>query len=509
MMPCLMAWISMMLSGCSSFLPSLEGRSVSRSLDQALVNQTRLGQAVKKQALQHAATGASGIYPLPDPRSAFAVRARLTQAAQRSLDIQYYIWRADISGFLLLNELFQAAERGVRIRLLLDDNGISGLDDILMAINRHPGIEVRLFNPFVLRHPKWINYLTDFTRLNRRMHNKSFTADNAATLIGGRNIGDEYFGVTNQEVFADMDVLAIGPVVSEVSAAFDDDWASASAYPVERIIPGTNLQFVAQWLEQMAQLVDEKKADPFLQAARRSDTVARLLAGRLPLSWAATTLVIDDPVKAQGKARAEQLMAVQLENVIGTPMRDVRLVSPYFVPTRNGAEAFIQLARHGIKVYILTNSLSSTDVSAVHAGYAKWRKSLLHGGVTLYEMRNIANQDEKGRISSASSLHAKTFAIDGERVFIGSFNFDPRSARLNTEMGFIIESPQLARHMEQRFVTNIPQAAYEVLLDENDRLYWLERHGQQVLRHNTEPGTTLLQRTTVFLLSVLPIEWLL
>ncbi|HPQ93954.1 MAG: phospholipase D family protein [Thiothrix sp.] len=509
MMLCFIAWTTMTVSGCSHFLPSLEGRSMSRALDQKTVNRTRLGQVSAQLVSRHARSGNSGIHPLPAPGNALAVRLQLVQTAQRSLDVQYYIWRADVSGFLLLHELFQAAERGVRVRLLLDDNGISGLDDILIALNHHPRIEVRLFNPFTLRHPKWINYLTDFTRINRRMHNKSFTADNAVTIIGGRNIGDEYFGVTHQEVFADMDVLAIGPVVGRVSAAFDAYWASASAYPVERVVQNANQQFARQWLARMEQLMHQPKARRFLQTIGETDTVTQLLSGRLALVWAATTLVADDPVKAQGKARAEQLLAVQLEQVIGTPMRDVKLVSPYFVPTRNGTEAFINMARRGVKVQILTNSLSSTDVSAVHAGYAKWRKSLLRGGVTLYEMRNITNQDEKGGISSASSLHAKTFAIDGERVFVGSFNFDPRSARLNTEMGFIIESPQLARRMAQRFVTRIPQDAYETRLDGNGQLYWLERRGQQVLRHDTEPGTRPLQRATVFLLSVLPIEWLL
>src|SRR5690606_940943 len=214
-------------------LPPLEPRPASYRLTDT--GDTPLGRGVSQLRTGHG--GLSGVHMLLDGQEAFAARALLARAATRSLDVQYYIWRKDLSGTLLLEELLDAAERGVRVRMLLDDNGIAGMDEALAALDRHPNIEVRLFNPFVVRSPKIVGYLTDFTRLNRRMHNKSFVADGQAAIIGGRNIGDEYFAAADGLVFADLDVLAIGPVVAEVSEDFDRYWTSLSAYPASRILP--------------------------------------------------------------------------------------------------------------------------------------------------------------------------------------------------------------------------------------------------------------------------------
>lgn len=223
------------MGGCSA-LSSLENRATSMALFDT--GATRLGQAISPLVEAH--PGMSGIFPLADARDAFAARALLARAAERTLDLQYYIWHADMSGTLLFNAIRDAADRGVRVRLLLDDHGTSGVDTELAALDAHPDIEIRLFNPFVIRKPRAINYLTDFFRLNRRMHNKSFTADNQATIIGGRNTGDEYFGASDGLLYVDLDVMAVGPVVSEVSKDFDRYWASESSYPVERLLPSVN-----------------------------------------------------------------------------------------------------------------------------------------------------------------------------------------------------------------------------------------------------------------------------
>src|SRR5690606_16627852 len=233
---CLAALGLAILAGCS--LPPQQGRTESRALPAESARQTALGRAVAPLADAH--PGLSGIYALADARAAFAARALLLRAAERTLDVQYYIWNDDLTGTLLLEALHDAAERGVRVRLLLDDNGIAGLDALLAALNSRPSIEVRLFNPFLTRRFKALGYLTDFSRANRRMHNKSFTVDNQATIVGGRNIGDEYFGATEGVLFADLDVLAIGPVVQEVSRDFDRYWASASSYPAELILPAAS-----------------------------------------------------------------------------------------------------------------------------------------------------------------------------------------------------------------------------------------------------------------------------
>jgi putative cardiolipin synthase len=505
---CLITALCSLVTGCA--LPALDGRSESHAFTQAETADTTLGQALSGERDAH--PGLSGILTLADARDAFAARMLLVEAAERSLDVQYYIWRDDITGTLLLDALLRAAERGVRVRLLLDDNGITGLDKILSTLDQHPNIEVRLFNPFSLRQAKILGYLTHFPRANRRMHNKSLTVDNQATIIGGRNIGDEYFDASEGVLFADLDALAIGPVVADTSADFDRYWASESSYPLELIVPRT--QSTPLRLHDVAtDLSRTPAANGYVKALRESDFIARLLDRNLSFQWSKTTLVSDDPAKGLGEASDGELLISDLANMLDTPTSRVDLVSPYFVPTQTGVDMFTAMVRRGVQVRILTNALEATDVTPVHAGYAKHRRALLEGGVKLYEMRLGADDQHREKAgpfgSSGSSLHAKTFALDDQRVFIGSFNFDPRSARLNTEMGFIIESPPLAVAIGQAFESDIPANAYELGLDENGQIYWLERVNDEQRRLDSEPGASLLKKLGIRLLSWLPIEWLL
>ena len=483
-------------------MPSLEARSVSTAFTDT--ESTRIGRAVTPLAARH--PGMSGVHPLLDSLDAFAARMLLARAADRSLDVQYYIWHDDLSGRLLLQELHEAAARGVRVRLLLDDNGIAGLDVTLAALDAHPNIEVRLFNPFPSRTLRWTGYLTDFSRLNRRMHNKSFTADNQASIVGGRNVGDEYFDAAEGSVFVDLDVLAVGPVVREVSRDFDGYWASGSAYPVDRLVPPAEgpLQIAA----------DEEKAKVFVDAVRQSDFVLQLMERRLPFEWGRALLVSDDPAKGLGDAAESALLPHKLGELLGEPRAEVELISAYFVPGESTG-LFTSMAKRGVRLTVLTNSFEATDVAVVHAGYAKRRKELLEAGVTLYELKRISPQSQSARSfvgssgSSASSLHAKTFSVDRARVFVGSFNFDPRSANLNTEMGILIDSAALAQRIASSFETGIPERSYEVRLSDEGELYWIERHGQERVRHDTEPGTSFWQRAGVRFMSLLPIDWLL
>ena len=496
------------LAGCGD-LPSLENRSVSTAVRET--GSTRLGRAISPLIAVH--PGKSGIYALTNAHDAFAARVRLAQAAEATLDVQYYIWHNDMTGTLLFGALRAAADRGVRVRLLLDDNHTLGLDSTLAALDAHPNIEVRLFNPFVIREPRVLN-VTDFARLNRRMHNKSFTADNQATIIGGRNVGDEYFGATEGVLFVDLDVMAVGPVVNEVSDDFDRYWSSESSYPVDRVLPPAGPAFIAE-IEAAASLIErDSGAAGYVNAIRDSSFFRDLFAHRLQLEWSTTRMVSDDPAKGLGVSTPESNLARKLADFIGESATHVELVSAYFVPTAIGVTALTDLAGRGVKIRILTNSLEATDVTAVHSGYAKRRKALLKGSITLYEMRllspGVGRNKSAGPIgSSGSSLHSKTFSVDHSRVFIGSFNFDPRSAKLNTEMGFVIDSPALAQKIDAAFNDSIPSNAYEVRLSDTGTLYWLERRGGQFVRHDSEPGTSLAQRTAVRFLSMLPIEWLL
>ncbi|NHZ33551.1 phospholipase D family protein [Massilia rubra] len=501
--------LALALGGCAG-LPALDGRTPSHYLAaDSVTPATRLDTALAPLNAAH--PGMSGLYSLANGRDAFAARAMLANAAERSLDVQYYIWRNDTTGMLMLNALRAAASRGVRVRLLLDDNNTQGLDPLLAALDAEPNIEVRLFNPFVMRAHRALGYLSDFSRLNRRMHNKSFTADNAATIIGGRNIGDEYFGAAGSLLFIDLDVMAVGPVVDAVSRDFDRYWNSRSAYPVGLLVAQAGAGAPPD-----AQAGQGAAALDYVAAVRASPFVEQLVARTLPFEWANTTLVSDDPDKVLGTEAPETKVTYQLQRLLGDPGETVDLVSPYFVPGKTWAANFAAMAARGMDVHILTNSLEATDVAAVHAGYAKWRKPLLEAGVTLYELHRGVGSERApegakgGKLgSSASSLHAKTFSVDRKRVFIGSFNFDPRSADLNTEMGFVIDSPSMATRMATILREQVPARAYRVRLAPDGALYWTERVGDTEIRHDTEPGTGFWKRAAVGVLSLLPIDWLL
>ena len=498
------------LAGCAA-LPSLEGRVASSVITDT--DDTRLGMAIAPLAAQH--PGVSGIYPLADGRDAFAARALLAAAAERSLDVQAYVWHKDITGTLRFVALRQAAERGVRVRLLLDDNNTSGMDQILTMLGKQKNIDIRLFNPFVPRSPRALAFVTDFSRVNRRMHNKSFTADNQATIVGGRNVGDEYFGAAGDVLFADLDVLAVGPVVDEVSHEFDRYWNSASAYPAQLLLTRPVEGDAATIAAEADRIDDTRAAGEYVQALRTSPFVRQLMERQLPFEWAKTRMISDDPAKVLDQARPGTGVAENLENLLGVPHKELDLISPYFVPGKAGTQAFADLAHKGVGVRILTNALEATDVAAVHAGYAKWRKPLLEAGVLLYESRRSWEagdaREQPGRFgSSASSLHAKTFAVDDQRIFVGSFNFDPRSIELNTEMGLVIDSPALAGQLGQAMRTTIPQRAYQVLLNPDGSLYWIARNANgTTTRYDTEPGASVWKRMGVAILSVLPIDWLL
>ena len=501
-----------LLAGCA--LPSLKDRSQSVAFVQAQTADTRLGSAVGREIETH--PDLSGITTLEDPLDAFVARALLAEASERSLDVQYYIWRDDITSKLLLYSLYRAAERGVRVRLLLDDNGIAGLDDFLAALNHHDNVEVRLFNPFVIRSSRTLGFLTDFGRLNRRMHNKSFTADNQASIIGGRNIADEYFGVGDGTLFADLDVLAIGPVVERVSRDFDRYWASQSAYPADRLLSGADEEDLDAMAADLASVQQDAEARRFVAALQNSEFLRELLDREVSFVWAPVEMVSDDPAKAQGLEGEQGLLSQQLALALGEPEKTVTLVSPYFVPGNRGVELFRELESAGVQVRILTNSLEANDVALVHSGYAKYREALLKAGVELFELRKFRSEGKDTKSSpggiagsSAASLHAKTFAVDGQSLFVGSFNFDPRSANLNTELGFLIKSPELATALESAFPEKVRLAAYEVVLDEDGDLRWLEFTGAETIEHYHEPNTGPFKRALVYLFSLLPVEPLL
>jgi len=494
------------LAGCASLPQTVERAPSNAPADTA---GTRLGRAVGAAAAAH--PGLSGIHVLDAPRDAFAARVLLARAAERTLDVQYYIWRADTTGTLLCEALWEAAERGVRVRVLVDDGNTKGLDEAIAVLDAHRNIEVRLFNPFANRSRRIADFVSDFARVNRRMHNKSFTADNQVAIVGGRNIGDEYFGVAGSVAFADLDLMVAGPVVPEVSKEFDAYWNSASAYPAAALLAAPDAAASANVREKWAGVGESDAAAKYIEAVRGTSLVTELLRGRLAWEWARARVVSDDPAKVLSPPeRHDMHMLPLLESALGKPQREMDLVSPYFVPAKDGTAALLALVQRGVKVRILTNSLAATDVSPVHAGYSKYRLELLQGGVQLYELKPTGPEkktDDGG--GSDASLHAKTFAVDRSRIFVGSFNLDPRSARLNTELGVVVDSAPVASRLAEAFDRVVAQVAYEVRIAPNATLEWVERTPSGVQVHASEPGASLLLRAWIGFLGWLPIEWLL
>lgn len=481
-------------------LPIVRSRANSHALPPP-----EIGPLASRAALNR--PGQTGVAPLGDGTDAFAARILLADAAISSIDAQYYIWRGDLTGSLLLDALRRAADRGVRVRLLLDDHGTSGLDAEIAQLNAHENAEVRLFNPFNLRRFKKLSFAFDFFRLNRRMHNKSFTVDGLATIVGGRNIGDEYFFTGPTPLFVDLDVLAVGQIVRDVSTDFDRYWASRSAHLAAAIV---TLRGGDPISDRLTRWHGVPTVAEYSATIARSNIMTSLAAGTLDLEWTRAVLVSDTPVKGKREVPRKQLLTSQLMRAVGTVERQLDGVTPYLVPGAAGVKAFATLHVQGVKVRMLTNSLEATDVLPVHAGYAKRRKAMLKRGVGLFELRRQAAPgvpDELGIFgSSGASLHAKTFAVDGERIFIGSFNFDPRSIQLNTEMGLLIDSERLATGLHAAFDAGFSGFAWRVEAGKGG-LAWVDPAAGT--NTSVEPGSSPSRSLALTVIGWLPVEWLL
>ncbi len=451
----------------------------------------------------------SQVYLLSDGPEALRVRLDLIDGATSTLDLQYYLWHGDAAGALVASRVLAAADRGVRTRILLDDIDTGGRDQSLLAFHSHSNIEVKLFNPFHSRWLRPLEVLTRFRELNRRMHNKALVADGTHCVVGGRNIGNEYFGMDREVAFNDLDILTVGPATSGVRESFDAYWNCGLAVEMGAVAkfdpqsgPGT--------LRAALELASED-GEKILQSLGNDDTTG-------PKAWMAglvdaeVKLLADPPDKSWKRKPRKNSLASKLGEAMESANEEVLIVSPYFVPRRRVLELLIGLRQRGVRVDVLTNSLASNDVVAVHAGYAPKRKELLRHGVGLYELQPDAGQlrrSGKARIhfrpsSGRSSLHAKLFIIDRKHSFIGSFNLDPRSARLNTEMGMMVDCTALAAETAG-FAASLMDSAYEVTLDDNapGGLRWSTSSG--VVFHR-EPHAGRGARLLVKLLGLLPIE---
>ena len=508
----------LLINGCAS-LPSDYQRESSHAITDT--DDTKLGRKVVPAVAAH--PGQSGFYPLSKGMDAFVARVGLIDQAERSLDIQYYIWHDDTTGMLLVDKLLSAADRGVRVRILLDDLDTAGKDQSIALIDAHPNIEIRLYNPFVNRGARAVDFATDLKRVNRRMHNKSLTADNQATIVGGRNIGNEYFGAVSHAEFADLDVLTLGPVVQDVSAMFDKYWNSEWVIPVTAFNKGKAVteENLAQARVEFSSKVEQAKAGPYVAAILEAGVLQRLQSSEMQFHWGEAVLIYDDSGKVEASdVTLDTHLAPKLSQYIKKTEEELIIISPYFVPGDALVNALGEVVQRGVHVRILTNSLAANDVGVVHAGYMRYRLPLLRRGVELYEYKAIQEsgkeqQEKKWTGSSQASLHAKTFGLDRRFVFVGSFNLDPRSVALNTEMGVLFENSELGNLMGESFDRNIETSAYRLELREMPAdeygspqyaLEWVTLENGDEIRYRVEPDTSWWQRFMTGLISIFVIE---
>jgi cardiolipin synthase C len=500
--------LALFLTACAS-LPQDVSRTPSHAQDG--VPETRMARDL--EPLLAANPELSGFRTLVQGEQAFAARLQLVAAAEKTIDSQYYIWHDDLTGQTMHAMLLKAADRGVRVRLLLDDLDTAGKDQLLRTIDAHPNIEIRLFNPFANRDMRAGDFVSDTRRVNRRMHNKTLTVDNIATIFGGRNIGDEYFDAAEEVAFADMDALGVGPIALDVSRQFDLYWNSEYVYPISAFdweSPITEDQVTAL----------REISDTRLEAARASryaDVLREVSLARveriseIDYVWSDWQLVYDQPgaITTNKVSKKTHLAPWILESMNNT-REDLVIVSPYFVPGEKFTSELVALVERGVRVRILTNSLQANDVSLVHAGYMRYRKDLIRGGVELYEFRSTSNKVrrrlKRERIDAAkTSLHAKFFGYDEHYLFIGSFNLDGRSAKLNTELGTYFASPGQARELSTSLDETVLNFAYRVDFDDRGKLEWVGMVEGQEVRHSHEPDTSWWKRvSTGFLSYVVP-----
>jgi putative cardiolipin synthase len=497
--------------GCSAALVDVP-RPLTRAIEHP--EQTHLGRTLS------APPGKSGFHLVASGDEAFLARAALADVAEQSLDLQYYIIAEDATATLLLYRALQAANRGVRVRLLIDDMYALGRDFDLATLAVHPNVQVRVFNPFLRRGPLGISQLLDLigdgARLNRRMHNKLWIADNAAALVGGRNLGDAYFQTDPQSSFADLDVLAAGAVVRDISLSFDEYWNSEWSVPIAAF-PGERpkTEDLNRVLTDMAARAGRFRDTDYARNLRNSSLARDLHAGNLPLIVADAKAIYDAPAKLDA-ATAPAPISPLFRNMIEGAQHEVILISPYLIPSARGMEVLTGLAGRGVRVRVLTNSLASTDVAVVHAGYARHRPKLLAGGVEVHERRPTATESATARrgLSSGASLHAKAIVVDRKWVLIGSMNLDPRSRESNTEIGVLVESEALGKQLGELFDDSVSaERAYRVSLavagDVASPLAWTIREGQADVVYDSEPLASWWRRILASLFGALAPEALL
>lgn len=489
----------MFLAGCAS-LPTDYPRTETSALED--YQSTSIGQSWAAREAEH--PGESAFALLRYGRDAFSIRIAMIDQAEKTLDLQIYIWQSDETGRIIAERLIRAADRGVRVRLLVDDMGLGGTDEDVASMDAHPNIEIRIFNPFANRTFSNLDFIVDLERVNHRMHNKTMVTDNSLAVIGGRNIGDYYFSVNPDANFRDLDIVTAGPIVRDISRVFDHfwqgDWAVPIAVLVDRPFTEADLQEGRARLQKTIAegdypySLDDDVAEFLAQAAGRA-------------VWARGKIVWDDPVAIEEGEDVSDLI-VALRRKVDTLQKSYTVESAYFVVGERGVRSVKKLIDQGVKIRVLTNSLASNDVLAAHAGHAKYRKQLLEAGAEVYELRPdsvVIKKTWKGK--SQAGLHTKAMVFDDDSLFIGSFNLDPRSASINTEAGLYVESPELAARLLAYMEEGVsPENSYRLMLDDNGKLVWITRIDGEEVRYHKDPLSTFGERFMSGFIGILPVE---
>jgi len=558
------AWLAFsLLTGCAS-LPEHVDRPATTALPNA-ESATSLGRLVQTNA---PSPDVSGFRLIPSGEEAYATLLTLADRAERTLDLQYFIIASDNSVRELMRHVRAAADRGVRVRMLVDDLHSDGRDLAFLKFSSHKNIDVRLFNPFpggrMSNVTRYLSGAAEFRRVNRRMHNKAFIADNALAVTGGRNLGAEYFTQNQTTNFVDLDVLAAGPAVRQLSSAFDAYWNSEFAYPVQALAPEPSTAHPPEPKEGSypppvtmpdrpagppqhidvptrpinmgsgsAKPASDKTISQLEQRRNQTDLASpapeqplplkpapgdwfladQIARGRLRLEWAPAQVIVDRPAKVSGDEvePGGERLAQTLLRLIDEAKREVVLISPYFVPGKRGIELAKRLQDRGVRLRVLTNSLAATDAPIVHVGYARYRSQLIDDGVELYELRPTLGDRPKviGTFrSSQASLHVKSIVVDRSTLFVGSMNIDPRSIGLNTETGLIIRSPVLSEAVAKLFDDSVRDSAYRVTKEDGHLRWTTHENGKEVVVDH-EPEVGLGRRTWIQMLAPFTPEELL
>jgi putative cardiolipin synthase len=497
-------------------------------------------RSVALPADDHSGLGRIAMASLPDdeltgfrllPTGLFALDTRLAlvQRAERSIDLQYYVLQNDATGRYLMRALRDAAQRGVRVRLLVDDLHTADSDPLLLGLAAHPNIEVRLFNPFPAGRPKlltrFIASAFDFSRVNRRMHNKLMIVDGAMAVAGGRNIADEYFMRHEESNFVDLDAFVVGALLPRLQGLFDDYWNDPVVFPLQSIV-GTEQSPEALRADFEQRTGPDSTPAPPRPPTGTADVLGYgpvsedLSFGRLGLVWAFATAYADPPHRLKGMGASYGLVPLEDVESVNYSVRDmirgarqsVVMTSPYLIPGPNGMALIAAQRKRGVQFKMLTNSLAATDEPLVHVGYRKYRGALLALGVDLYELspKRVKRARRLGFMTpSQGRLHAKTVVVDKSKVFIGSMNFDPRSEKTNTEMGLFVDSPQLAHEVLRLMDLDKLQASFRVVLAPDGSLRWLATDDDGEVSFDSEPEVEFSTRLLLELLAPLAPEELL